>query len=257
MSKSLICAAAGVALFAGSALAVNLQPPLLGDPVDVSGDFRDFSNYYYLADRLANFDPVTHSGNIVWQRSQYSVRHAFDNDQAAIAPAAPNEFPSNEYEANPTLPFSIEFVSPKTFRIRLTSGPQFHKASEELMLAGEVPHDDSWKYEKVDGGYRYTSQFGSVTILENPWHLEIRDANGTSLTQTDHAADNRSSFTPVLPFSFVRRSSDYSRSIKAAFTLSPGEKIFGCGESFTGLDKRGQKVVLWTRDANGLQNQSM
>jgi hypothetical protein len=194
-----------------------------------------------------DFDPVTHTGKIVWQRSQYSVRHAFDNELAGLIPAKPNEFPDNEYEANPALPFSIDFVSPKTIRIRLTSGPQYHKNPEELMLAGEVPHDDSWKYEKVAGGHRYTSPFGSVTIMENPWHIEIRDASGKLLTQTDHASDNKSTFTPVLPFSFVRRSSDYSRSINAAFTLSPGEKIFGCGESFTGLDKRGQKIVLWTR----------
>jgi alpha-D-xyloside xylohydrolase len=257
MIKALICVAAGIILAVGSTFAGNPQAPLLGDPVDVSGDFRDFSNYYYLADHLTNFDPATHAGTIVWQRSQYSVRHSFDNDQGGIAPAKPNEFPSNEYKANPALPFSVDFVSPRTFRIRLTSGPQFHKPSEELMLAGEVPHDDSWKYDKVDGGHRYTSQFGSVTILENPWHIQIRDANGRLLTETNHADDNRSTFTPVLPFSFVRRSSDYSRSIKAAFTLSPDEKIFGCGESFTGLDKRGQKIVLWTRDANGIQNQTM
>jgi alpha-D-xyloside xylohydrolase len=60
-----------------------------------------------------------------------------------------------------------------------------------------------------------------------------------------------------VPFSFVRRAADYSRSINAAFTLSPGEKIFGCGESFTGLNKRGQKVVLWTDDSNGIQNPGM
>jgi alpha-D-xyloside xylohydrolase len=247
-----------VALCAGiSTFAANAQLPLLNDPVDVSGDFRDFSNFYYLADRLADFDPATHTGKILYQRSQYAVRHAFDNDLAVINAAKPNEFPENEYAANPTLPFSIEFVSPKTFRIRLTSGPQVHKNSEELMLAGEVPHDDSWKYEKVSGGHRYTSAFGSVTILENPWHLEIRDASGKLLTKTDHAEDNKTSFSPVLPFSFVRRSADYSRSLNAAFTLAPGEKIFGCGESFTTLDKRGQKVVLWTDDANGIENQGL
>ena len=41
------------------------------------------------------------------------------------------------------------------------------------------------------------------------------------------------------------------------FILSPDEKIFGCGESFTRLDKRGQKVVLWADDANGVQNETM
>jgi alpha-D-xyloside xylohydrolase len=221
--------AAIVALCAGiSTFAANAQLPLLNDPVDVSGDFRDFSNFYYLADRLADFDPATHTGKILYQRSQYAVRHAFDNDLAVINAAKPNEFPENEYAANPTLPFSIEFVSPKTFRIRLTSGPQVHKNSEELMLAGEVPHDDSWKYEKISGGHRYASASGSVTILENPWHIEIRDAGGKLLTKTDHAEDNKTSFSPVLPFSFVRRSADYSRSLNAAFTLAPGEKIFGC-----------------------------
>ena len=43
----------------------------------------------------------------------------------------------------------------------------------------------------------------------------------------------------------------------AVFSLAPGEKIFGCGESFMGFDKRGQKVVLWTDDSNGTQNREM
>ncbi|HAO78027.1 MAG TPA: hypothetical protein DCQ92_03425, partial [Verrucomicrobia subdivision 3 bacterium] len=105
-----------------STFAANPQLPLLNEPVDVSGDFRDFSNFYYLADRLADFDSATHTGKILYQRSQYAVRHAFDNDLAIITPAKPNEFPENEYAANPTLPFSIEFVSPRTVRIRMTSG---------------------------------------------------------------------------------------------------------------------------------------
>ena len=46
-------------------------------------------------------------------------------------------------------------------------------------------------------------------------------------------------------------------SMAAVFTLSPDEKIFGCGESFTGLNKRGQKVVLLADDANGVENEAM
>jgi len=253
----LTCLCAGLGIGAAHQLvAANPQLPLLNDPIDVSGDFRDFSDTYYLADRLASFDPATHSGTITYQRAEYVTRQAFDNMLAVIRPVPPNEFPSNEYETSPTLPFSIQFVSPKTLRIRVTSGPQFAKA-ESLMLAGPVPKDDSWKYSKIEGGHRYTGAFGSISIIEKPWHLEIRDAQGRLLTRTDHDTDNSSTFTPILPFSFVRRAADYSRSMNAAFTLSPGEKISGCGESFTGLDKRGQKVVLWTDDANGIQNQGM
>ena len=252
------CLAAGILTGVTSRLAAaNPTPLLLNDPVDVSGDFRDFSDLYYLADKLADFDPATGTGKITWQRSEYFTRQAFNNMLAVIKPITPNEFPENEYAANPSLPFSIEFVSPRTLRIRLTSGPQYHKKYEELMLAGEVPQDHSWKYSRVEGGHRYTSDFGSVTIWENPWHIEFRDAQGRLLTKTDHDSDNNTSFTPILPFSFVRRAADYSRSLDAVFTLSPGEKIFGCGESFTGLDKRGQKIVLWTDDANGIQNQGL
>jgi alpha-D-xyloside xylohydrolase len=240
-----------------STFATNPQLPLLNDPVDISGDFRDFSDTYFLANKLAEFDPATGNGKIAYQRAQYFTRQAFDNMLAVIKPVGPNEFPDNEYAANPALPFSIQFVSPRAIRLRLASGPQVHKYSEELMLAGEVPKDDSWKYEKINGGHRYTGGFGSVTILENPWHIEIRAAQGRLLTQTDHNSDNVTSYTPILPFSFVRRAADYSRSFNAAFTLAPGEKIFGCGESFTSLDKRGQKIVLWTDDANGIQNPGM
>jgi len=240
-----------------AATAIAAAPLLLNDPVDISGDFRALENLYYLADKVSEFDPATHAGKIVCQRAQYRVRHAFDNDLSLIAPVGPNEFPENQYAANPEQPFSVEFISPRTLRIQMTSGPQVHPPQPELMLAGPVPADASWKYEKIPGGWRYASAFGSVTIRENPFHLELRDASGRLLTATDHMDDNKSTFSPVLPFCFARRAADYSRSFNAAFTLSPGEKIFGCGESFTGLDKRGQKLVLWTDDANGIENQGM
>ena len=252
------CLCAGISLCAIDRLsAANPTLPLLNDPIDVSGDFRDFSDLYYLADHLADFDPATGAGKITYQRAEYFTRQAFDNMLAVIKPVEPNEFPTDQYAANPTLPFSVEFVSPRTVRIRLTSGPQVHKNYEELMLAGAVPQDHSWKYSKIEAGHRYTSAAGSVTVFENPWRLEFRDAQGKLLTRTDHDSDNTSTFTPIMPFSFVRRAADYSRSLDAVFTLSPGEKIFGCGESFTSLDKRGQKIVLWTDDANGIQNQGM
>jgi len=245
-----------LALLGGFA-AAGTEPRLLNEPIDVSTDFRDFANTYYLADHLAGFDPATASGTIQYQRAEFVTRHAFDNTMAGLKEVEPNEFPANEYAASPTLPFSIEFESPRTVRIRMTSGPQVHPRAASLMLAGPVPVDKSWSYRKVKGGHSYTSVAGSVTVQERPWHVEIRDANGRLLTRTDHNSDNSTSFTPILPFSFVRRASDYSRSMAAVFSLSPGEKIFGCGESFTEFDKRGQKIVLCTDDPNGTQSREM
>jgi alpha-D-xyloside xylohydrolase len=256
-NEMMACLVGGLLAGASALNAAVPMPPLLNEPVDVSGDFRDFSNTYYLADRLASFDTNTAAGTIRYQRAQYFTRQAFDNMLAKIRPVSPNEFPENEYEANPVLPFSIEFVSPKTLRVRVTSGPQLHPPAESLMLAGPVPKDDSWTYSKIEGGHRYASACGSISILERPWRIELRDSQGRLLTRTDHDSDNDTTYTPILPFSFVRRGADYSRGMAAVFTLAPGEKIFGCGESFTEFNKRGQKIVLYTDDSNGTQNETM
>ncbi len=246
---------------------VNAQIPyqpghyqyIVNEPYDISGDFHDFTNTYYIADSLAGYLPEKGTGKLVYRRHEYFTRQAFNNLLGKLRPVSPNEFPPVEYAVSPELSFSIEFVSPRTIRIKAASGPVYHPEQTSLMLAGgKVPKDDSWKYTRVKWGHQYQSKYGSVIITESPWRVMIYDVNGKLLTKTVHHADHSdSTYTPVLPFSYVRRASDYSRSFNAVLSLSPDEKIFGCGESYTGLNKRGQKVVLWTDDANGVQNESM
>jgi alpha-D-xyloside xylohydrolase len=233
---------------------------VLNEPLDISGDFYDFTNTYYLADSVGSFDPVTGKGTIVYGRYENSTRQAFNNMMGVLRKVGPNEFPADEYAASPVLPFSIEFISPRTIRIRTYTGFAQKTDEPSLMLVNGMVHDDKtgWKVSTIKNGTMYTSAFGSVTLFNNPWRIELRDQNGYFLTKTIHLNDlNNSSYIPQLPFSYVRRAKDYSRSIHAAFMLSPDEKIFGCGESFTRLDKRGQKMVLWTDDANGVQNEAM
>lgn len=229
------------------------EPPmrLLNSGVDVSSDFASYSNAYFLADRVASFDASNASGEIGWQRNNRYPRVAFNTVIPVLRPFGGLTFPDVEYSVDPTLPFSIEFVSPRTVRFRVRTTTQARTPSEELMLVKEPPKDDSWKMSKVDGGYRYASAFGSVTVIEKPFHIEFRDAQDKLLTRTNHESDNRSTQVPVLPFSFIRRETDYSRSVAAVFSLSPGEMLYGAGESFSELNKRGQKIVLWTHDAQG------
>jgi len=232
---------------------------LMNEPYDISGDFRSFTNAYYLADSLSSFNPETGKGEIKYRRYEYFTRMAFNNMLGMLKPSKPIDFPENEYAVSPSLPFSLEFISPRTIRIRATSRFQAKPEEESLMLVnGHADQDrSSWKYSKTTGGYRYSSPYGAVEISSFPWRITIYDNNGRLITRTINNNDGDSTFTPLLPFSFVRRASDYSTSMAAVFSLSPDEKIFGCGESFTGFDKRGQKVVMWADDANGVQNEAM
>ncbi|MFW6205853.1 MAG: TIM-barrel domain-containing protein, partial [Gemmatimonadota bacterium] len=234
-------------------------PYLLNEAVDISPDFRDFANGYFLADSLASFDPATAAGTVRYVRHQYVTRLAFNNMLAVLEPAEENIFPGGEYPVAPDQPFRLQFVSPRTVRIVAATKPQVVAPEPSLMLVdGHAPEDRSgWRYQAIEGGHQYTSDYGSVTITEYPWRIEFRDADGRLLTRSFHRRDNAPTYTPVLPFSFVRKASDYSQEVAAVFTLSPGERIYGGGESFTELNKRGQKLFLFVDDANGSENVGM
>ncbi|MDI1307074.1 MAG: DUF4968 domain-containing protein, partial [bacterium] len=233
---------ASLSLFMGFSLLISPKASaqiqnadVLNAPMDISKDFQNYLNTFYFADELTNFDPQTGKGTVKYLRYNYQTRQAFNNMMMKPSPVVANEFPATEYAASPELPFQIQFVSDRTLRIKTTSGPQFRPEKESLMLVdGVAPnHPELWKYSKIEGGYKFTSKHGSVEIQTKPWHVKIYDEKGKLLTGTLHDSDFKNTYTPTLPFSFVRRNSDYSRSMGAAFSLEPDEKIFGCGESFT------------------------
>lgn len=243
----LVVTTALLALFSPLLIAMDV----LNLPADVSGDFADPANTYFLPTELSGFDLASGRGTLGWKRHRLGAGMTFNHMNASYEPVAANEWPKNVYAADPVLPFAVDFIDASTLRIRLRSsaGP-LAPAAPSLMLVREPKDDGSWRGEKVADGYRYTSARGSVLIGDKPWRLELRDPAGRLLTRT---VTNRD----VPGFGFVRRAVDYTRSFSAAFALSPGEKIFGCGESFTEFDKRGQKFPLSTTDAIGTEGPKM
>jgi alpha-D-xyloside xylohydrolase len=234
----------------------SVEAQVLGDPVDVSQDFQKLEQVYFIGNRVLSFDTATGQGVLEWDRYLRNTTLSFNKVDVGLARGRGTEFPGTEYDENPELPFSLTFISPRTIRLRLTtrSAPLVNEPS--LMLAGTPARDNSWKVQQTADAIIYTSAFGQVRIIKQPWHVEFYDNTGRLLTRTQNIGDPHTYFTSV-PFSFIRRASDLSRSIAATLQLSHDEKIFGCGESFTRLDKRGQKLVLYTRDAMGVQNEYM
>src|ERR1035438_6450445 len=96
--RTLVIANRRLSLLLGASLAlpwspclmaqVDRPPGLLQDLVDVSADFHEYRNTYFLADKLTGFDPVTGTGAITWARHQLAPRIAFSNK---IRTAAPTE----------------------------------------------------------------------------------------------------------------------------------------------------------------------
>lgn len=236
----------------GSAMAQQL----LGDPVDISQDFSKIEHTYFLSNRVLAFDPATGLGNLEWKRYARRPTYSFNKMDKGLSPVTQNEeFPS-EYDVAPALSFSIEFTSPRTIRLRMNTSQGALSNEPSLMFVAPPLKDNSWKVEQTEKEIIYRSAYGSVTLIKDPWEIQIRDRSGVLLTSTQSKKD-LSSFSSPLPFSFIRRATDLGRSVAATFSLSPDEKIFGFGESFTRLNKRGQKIVLYMRDAMGVQTPLM
>lgn len=233
---------------------LNLSAQVLGDPVDVSSDFQKSDNVYFVGNQLTDFNPATGEGKIKWDRYLRGLGLNFNKIDLSLSKGKATEFPGTEYDENPVLPFSISFISPKTIRLRFNSRETPFDNKPSLMLVGEPPKDNSWKVEQNEKEIVYSSSFGRVKIIQNPWHIEFYDAQGKLLTRTQTLGDPNT-FLSEIPFSFIRRAEDLNRRFAATFELAHDEKIFGSGESFTRLDKRGQKINLTVRDGMGVQGQ--
>ena len=226
---------------------------LMNGQKDMSTDFYDLSNTYFLADSLSSFDVSSGVGNVEWKRYRLSPRQAFNTNGYWPLPMRMLDFPDTQYDNDPQLQFQVRFVSPRTVRITMQTSPVVTPDDDanDPMLCGVPGTDRSWNGTDAGKTIQYKSAYGTVEIQKYPWRIVLKDPKGKILTQSRHIIDNDSSQVKLLPFSFIKRGSDNSRSVNPVFQLAPGERIYGCGESFTSLNKVGQKVHLFVTDPQG------
>ena len=260
MKKELLAVA--MLLFAGGNLLA--QPHvndgtsyLMNQPLDMSTDFRDLSNTLFFADHLESFDAKSGEGLVNWKRGHLMPRQAFNTNGAQPRKMRMLDFPFTAYENDPNLKFKIDFVTPRTVRIRMLTTPVEPKPVASIMLAKEPGRDGSWKVTETNDKIIYSSDYGTIQINKNPWRIVLKDKAGRILSQTAALSDADSTQVKYTPFCFVKRGSDNARRINPVFTLTADEMIFGCGESATGLNKAGQKVNLFVTDPQGPETDQM
>src|SRR5918911_462455 len=229
-------------------------------PIDMSEEWSKQENHFFIASKIEEFDRGSLSGKIRWKGQALKQRVSYHQLTPQLEEYKVwEDAPPGEYEDEQDLPFSVSFISPRAVRLQMSAQIAALREEASLVLDGEPGTDDSWEINGAEASTTtYESRFGSITVTPDPLHFEFRDASGKLLTSTRHLSDAWSVVnTKPTPFSFVRTASSLRRHIAASFLLSPDEKLFGCGESFTRLDKRGQKLVLWTYDAYSAQTPDM
>ena len=235
-------------------------------PKDMSADFSDLSNTYFLADSLAAFDAKQGEGLLKWKRYRMSPRQAFNLNGFWPVPMQMLDFPDAAYENDPFLRLTIEFITPRTARIRMLTSPVTVPEDSSEGLRTDPMFSNTfktrqpaapWASTATEGTIVYRSAYGTIELQRHPFRLVLKDAGGRLLTQTRHIADNDSTQVKLLPLSFIKRGADNSRSVNPVLLLSPGERIYGCGESFTTLNKVGQRLHLSVTDPQGPETDGM
>ena len=237
---------------------------------DMSGDFSDLANTYFLADSITGFDLNKGEGLLNWKRYRLAPRQAFNLNGYWPVRMKMLDFPDTQYDNDPNLKIRIQKIDDRTLRVTLFTSPvepKMDEANDPMFspefIAESLGNGDArlargrWNTSADNSRIIYQNRNGVLEIQKYPFRLILKDANGKILTQTRHIIDNDSTQVKLLPFNFIKRGSDNSRSINPVFLLSPGERIYGCGESFTSLNKVGQKVNLSVVDPQGPETDGM
>ncbi len=233
-------------------------PELQNQPPDPSDHFGRQNSHFFIPVGVPAFDPAKGSGEILWK--PMSLRQRISYHQAAYElddHVVWKDTPEHEYEDERTFPFKLSFVSPRTARLRLAARPTSFEDAPSPMLE-HMNGEGSWESSSADGSVSLRTPSAELVVQRGPFGVELRDAEGRPLTRTNRLEDSASVLNVnPMPLSFVRAAEDLQRNFAASLALRPDEALFGCGESFTRLNKRGQRLPIWTYDAYSAQTARM
>ncbi|MGQ9632153.1 MAG: alpha-xylosidase [bacterium] len=141
-------------------------------------------------------------------------------------------------------PAAIGFCGDKIFRFRAgrDSLPEGRTAMIIKEEWEEVP------IEVVEDPKSLVIQTSSlrVRIDRDPWCIQISDSSGRTVCR-EHTDGLHKPFFPVYPLGFCAGPSG-DVSVYESMDLAPEEHIYGLGEKFSPLNKRGLKIVSWNVD---------
>ena len=90
---------------------------------DMSGEFSDLSNTYFLADSLAGFDLNKGEGLLNWKRYRLVPRQAFNLNGYWPVRMKMLDFPDTQYDNDPNLRIKVQKIDNRTLRVTIFTSP--------------------------------------------------------------------------------------------------------------------------------------
>lgn len=148
-----------------------------------------------------------------------------------------------EPRANP-LHIEFSFLGEQALMLRAGLGriPDFEP---EPLMVKSIMEPVKTRIREDNGILEFSSNRVTCQIRKKPWCLKLSDGNGKVFFEEYLAGILRNWF-PVYPLGYKTVNGD-TRFFESVL-LRPGESVYGFGERFGPLDKRGQRLLLWNSD---------
>jgi alpha-D-xyloside xylohydrolase len=236
---------------------------LLNAQIDPAEDFSGTGHNYFFLTELKDFDAPSAQGSVLCKRFRRKLRLSFNQEMLPFEETQGWEFPP-DYQNDPTINITLCFLNENTLRIRLDARKDggFRDHRVPLVIEDEEKLrnlKNSWPLVSDDGSaVIYGSKRGTLKIHRNPFKIELADPAGKTIWKS-YSILEKTSLLNSEPLSccFIRKTGTGEQSFAFSFTLAGNERLYGCGESFTSLNKRGQRVLLSTVDPKGAESSRM
>lgn len=229
----------------------------LNNAKDLSREFAVYDNIYFNANSLSNFDESNGSGEILYKRLMRKQRMSFNCVTTPYEEAISWEFPA-EYALHEQKGFKIDIINDRVIRFRFDSKNKSINFDDGMIIDRDKCKSKDVKFESEGSSICYKGNIANVYIDKEPFNIRIEGKDGKAIFSTYNIADSKClDSTNPTALSYLRKSTDLSKNFAFSTKNQYDEKFYGCGESFTRLNKRGQRINLWTYDALGSQSKDM
>lgn len=148
-----------------------------------------------------------------------------------------------------TVRLSITFVTPEMFRLRMWLNAAEEPPRDSVMLVEGAHRSHRAKLAQDEGGFVLESASIQVGLARRPWALTVSEMSGRPIFE-QRWEDKQIRGAITLPTGYSR---DQRGRVEfyETFSLNPDEHLYGLGEHYGSLDRKGQRLVSWSRDPVG------
>jgi alpha-D-xyloside xylohydrolase len=231
-------------------------------PFDLDAFVRDYQRPLQLVQKIARVETDRFGATLFGATTQFQRKYR-DRYGTAVEVGVPGAR-GDEFVMR------LEFCAPEILRFRFTPGGMLPANRTPMVVNDFADRDFLVTIQRTETTLILMTSALIVTLQLDPWRMTIRDHAGQKLYETIPAAvfqhpptgeshrDGASItdawpwfFRDLYPLGFVRDDATGLAQTFDTAVLNHDEHLYGFGEKYSTLDKRGQMINLWHANATG------